>query len=62
MGEREGNRVKKGDEETWAAPAQGCEHKANRVGSALSRKDQVGERLDTGREVMEGAGEVEKTL
>lgn len=41
---------------------QGSEHKVNRASSALSRKDQAGERLETGREAMEGVGEVEKVL
>lgn len=50
------------DEDTEAAPAQGSEHSVNRTKTALFRKDQVGQRLETGREVMGGMREVKKFL
>lgn len=51
-------KVREEDVDTGAAPAQGTEHSVNRIRTALSRKDLVGERLETGKEIMEGRRKV----
>lgn len=55
-------KIREGVEDAGAAPAQRSEHSMNTTRTALFRADQLGERLETDREVMEGRREVKKVL